>query len=64
MDPASFLDRLGDSPLPGAPEGLTAEQLRQDILSGKWKLLEQINTRELYRFDFDYDSIVGYFYRE
>ena len=53
MDPASFLDRLGDSPLPGAPEGLTAEQLRQDILSGKWKLLEQINTRELYRFDFE-----------
>jgi hypothetical protein len=53
MDPAKFLAKLGENALSGAPEGMTTEQLKEDILSGKWKLLEQINTSELYRFDFE-----------
>jgi hypothetical protein len=53
MDPIKFFARLGDTELTGPPEGLTTEQMREDILSGKWKLLEQISTRELYRFDFE-----------
>lgn len=53
MDPAKFLTKLGDKTLSGAPDGMTTEQLKEDILSGKWKLLEQINARELYRFDFE-----------
>jgi Heterokaryon incompatibility protein (HET) len=53
MDPAKFFARLGDSVLSGAPEGMTTEQLKEDIFSGKWKLLEEINTMELYRFDFE-----------
>ncbi|KAE9372668.1 HET-domain-containing protein [Stipitochalara longipes BDJ] len=53
MDPAKFFAQLGDNPLSGAPEGMTTEQLREDIFSGKWRLLEQINRRQLYRLDFE-----------
>ncbi len=53
MDPITFFVRLGDSELTGVREGMTTEQMKQDILSDKWKLLEQINTQELYRFDFE-----------
>jgi hypothetical protein len=41
MDPAKFPAKLGDNALSGVPQGMTTGQLREDIFSGKWKLLEQ-----------------------
>jgi Heterokaryon incompatibility protein (HET) len=53
MDPDKFLARYGDGVISGGPEGMTMEQLREDILNGKWKPLEFINSNELYRFDWE-----------
>jgi hypothetical protein len=53
LDPVQFLAKYGANLYTGLPEGLRNQQIQEEILSGKWKLLGQIDSRVLYHFDFE-----------
>ena len=56
MTPREFLEKHKDNNMIGRRPDKSKEEIEEEILNGQWTLVEQLNSYQLYRFDFEQDG--------